>query len=256
MTVAVTYPGVYIQEIPSGVRTIATVATSITAFVGRAPLGEVEMPTDCFSFGEFVRRFGGLSVDYPQSYAVRDFFANGGSRAVIVRLFRPDADDGRARLTVGGNLNLVAATPGGWGDAIRATVKYAPRTPADDEALTAIAGPLGLVLGDFFATISQPVLTNLKLSLPNIGVTERFPVTLGDLYHGQQLTIAAKYSKTASGPVKLTAMRNGQQVEYSWPSVEFANTSTAEYVPSIWAGRKIAWMVDQIRLHGVLPLGS
>ena len=37
MPVAVSYPGVYIEEIPSGVRTITGVATSITAFLGRAP---------------------------------------------------------------------------------------------------------------------------------------------------------------------------------------------------------------------------
>ena len=42
MSATLTYPGVYIEEIPSGVRTITGVATSITAFVGRAFRG----PTD------------------------------------------------------------------------------------------------------------------------------------------------------------------------------------------------------------------
>jgi len=135
MSVTLSYPGVYIQEVPSGVRTVASVATSITAFVGRSLLGTVEEPTDCFSFGEFIRRFGGLAADFPLTYAVRDFFANGGSQATIVRLFRAGADDGMARLTVGGNLALVAANPGSWGNALRATVAYAPNTPADNAAL-------------------------------------------------------------------------------------------------------------------------
>ena len=109
---------------------------------------------------------------------------------------------------------------------------------------------LELVLGDFFAVISQPVLTNLRLTLPGVGVTEQFPATLGDLYHGQQLIIAGKFSSAATGPVKLTAMREGKQVEYSWPKAAFTNTAEAEYVPTVWAGRKIAYLIDQIRAHG------
>ena len=109
---------------------------------------------------------------------------------------------------------------------------------------------LELVLGDFFAVISQPVLTNLSLTLPGVGVTEQFPATLGDLYHGQQLIIAGKFSSAATGPVKLTAMREGKQVEYSWPKAAFTNTAEAEYVPAVWAGRKIAYLIDQIRAHG------
>jgi hypothetical protein len=150
MSVTLTYPGVYIQEIPSGVRTVAAVATSITAFVGRAPRGPVEEPTECFSFGEFVRRFGGLAADFPLTYAVRDFFANGGSRALIVRLFRQGAGEGRATVTVGGTLALVAADPGLWGNELRATLAHPGTTKADVDALTAISKPLGLTPGDFF----------------------------------------------------------------------------------------------------------
>ncbi len=87
MPSALTYPGVYVEEIPSGVRTITGVATSITAFIGRAERGPTNEPITIFNFGDFERAFGGLQVDYPMSYAVRDFFLNGGGQAIIVRLF-------------------------------------------------------------------------------------------------------------------------------------------------------------------------
>ena len=109
---------------------------------------------------------------------------------------------------------------------------------------------LELVLGDFFAVVSRPVLTNLRLSLPALGVTERFPATLGDLYHGQQLIVAAQFKTPATGPVKLTATRGGEPVEYVWPEVAFVNTPEATYVPAVWAGRKISYLIDQIRAHG------
>ena len=96
MPVTPTYPGVYIEEISSGVRTIVGVATSITAFIGRAKSGEVNQAKTINSYGDFERQFGGLWVDSSLGYAVRDFYLNGGGQAIIVRLFHPffatDAD--------------------------------------------------------------------------------------------------------------------------------------------------------------------
>ena len=81
-----TYPGVYIEELPSGVRSIGGVATSITTFIGRAKQGPVDDPIVINSFADFERQFGVLDAACPLSYAVRDFFLGGGNQAVIVRL--------------------------------------------------------------------------------------------------------------------------------------------------------------------------
>src|SRR5437870_1868896 len=89
MPVAPTYPGVYIEEIPSGVRTITGVATSITAFLGRALRGPVNEAVVINSFGDFERIFGGLWAPSSLGFAVRDFYLNGGGQAIIVRLFHP-----------------------------------------------------------------------------------------------------------------------------------------------------------------------
>lgn len=86
MPPTLTYPGVYIEEIPSGVHTIIGVATSITAFVGRAPRGEVNKPITIDKYGDYERLYGGLSLQSTMSYAVSDFYANGGSLAIIVRI--------------------------------------------------------------------------------------------------------------------------------------------------------------------------
>ena len=72
----VSYPGVYIQEVPSGVRTITGVATSITAFVGRALRGPVDDPLRIYSFADYERSFGGLWADSTMSFAVnREYVA-------------------------------------------------------------------------------------------------------------------------------------------------------------------------------------
>jgi phage tail sheath protein FI len=120
MPPTLTFPGVYIEEIPSGVRTIVGVATSITAFVGRALRGPTDKPVVINSYGDFERIFGGLWVDSYLGYAVRDFYLNGGSQAIIVRLHEGGT---AAEITVGG-LPLIATNVGKWGNNLEVTVAH------------------------------------------------------------------------------------------------------------------------------------
>lgn len=130
---ALSYPGVYIEELPSGVRTITGVATSVTAFVGRALRGPVDQPETITSYADFERVYGGLWVDSRLAYAVRDFYTQGGTTAVIVRVHKTKTND-VAGITLGtGNaqLKLVAASPGAWGGKLSATVDNLVATPSD-----------------------------------------------------------------------------------------------------------------------------
>src|SRR4030095_5714893 len=86
MPVTVSYPGVYVEEVPSGVRTITGVATSIAAFVGWAPIGPTDRAKLVLSWPDFARKFGGFDARSLLGHAVSHFFANGGQRAFIVRL--------------------------------------------------------------------------------------------------------------------------------------------------------------------------
>ena len=97
MPATLSYPGVYIEEIPSGVRTITGVATSITALIGRAQRGPTNKAITINSFSDFDRIFGGLWLDSTLGYAVRDFYQNGGSQAIIVRLFHGVAEADRKK---------------------------------------------------------------------------------------------------------------------------------------------------------------
>src|SRR5262245_19734273 len=130
MPSTLTYPGVYIEEISSGVHTITGVATSITAFVGFAKRGPVNDPTLVQSFAEFARVFGGLWSQSTMSYAVQQFFLNGGRDALIVRAVKITGA-GAAKngsVTVGGAgakaLDLEAANPGAWSDSLLVRIDH------------------------------------------------------------------------------------------------------------------------------------
>jgi Bacteriophage tail sheath protein len=127
MSLTPTYPGVYIQELPSASRTITGVATSITAFVGRAQRGPIDTdappqggPRLIHSFGDFERIYGGLWKQSSMSYAVQQYYLNGGKDAVIVRV-----QNGAAPATftlTGGAWKLEAANPGVWADQLSINV--------------------------------------------------------------------------------------------------------------------------------------
>lgn len=136
MPVTPTYPGVYIEEIPSGVRTITGVATSITAFIGRALQGPIDKAVRIQSFADYERQFGGLWVESLMSYAVQQFFLNGGSDAIIIRVVSGTAKF--ATVNVNG-LNLAAANPGEWsskdGQELQAVIDHKTRPGDSDNTL-------------------------------------------------------------------------------------------------------------------------
>jgi Bacteriophage tail sheath protein len=81
----ISYPGVYVEELPWGVRSISGVETSTAAFIGRALDGPTEPVCIC-AFAEYERAFGPPDPERELGHAVRAFFENGGERAWVVRV--------------------------------------------------------------------------------------------------------------------------------------------------------------------------
>jgi phage tail sheath protein FI len=127
MAVALSYPGVYVEEIPSGVRTITGVATSITAFAGWAPKGPTDSAGLVLSWSDFMRQYGGLNANSLLGYAVSHFFLNGGQQAYIVRLVTtgdgtPANNAATAAVTMA-PLAISAQNPGTWANDYAIAIK-------------------------------------------------------------------------------------------------------------------------------------
>jgi phage tail sheath protein FI len=132
MPLPLTHPGVYIEEVPSGVRTITGVATSIGLFIGWAARGPVDRAVRIASFADYERRYGGLDQRTLLGYAVQQFFDNGGPDAYVIRLAAvEDPDDSSIEAAVAataeaGGQTFTAASPGVW--AAKYAVRVTPRT--------------------------------------------------------------------------------------------------------------------------------
>lgn len=149
-----TYPGVYIQEVESPVHTVTPAATSTAAFIGRAKRGPDSSlggagPELIHSFGDFQSTFGGLWDASPLGYAVGDFFLNGGSDAVIVRLHHGATAAALSVPGVGGANTLQAKSKGAWGNKLRVRVEYVLETgtPSSDPTYKLVAENVARPLG-------------------------------------------------------------------------------------------------------------
>ena len=129
MPQALTYPGVYIEEKPSGVHTIVGVGTSITAFVGSTAAGVENTAVQLFNWRDYTRSFGPLASDSELSYGVQQFFANGGRQCVVVRVPKHGAVAGKLVLAANKNtsnkaLNVSAISSGSWSNSLVVDVDY------------------------------------------------------------------------------------------------------------------------------------
>ena len=121
-----TYPGIYVEEVPSGVRAIVGVSTAETAFVDFFPRGPADRAQRITSFGDFERIFGGLDARSEASYAIRQYYLNGGQVAWVVRISAGDPDTAAVTLTGGSppqdTLTVSASSPGDWGNGLEVAV--------------------------------------------------------------------------------------------------------------------------------------
>jgi hypothetical protein len=155
MPVTPTYPGVYIEEIPSAVRTITSVATSIAAFIDFFKEGPLNQAVQIFGLTDFGRVFGGLDDRSEASYAIAQFFLNGGSEAFVIRVAKNTVANPLKKASVqikadtsGGGaviLNVTAANEGVWGNNLRIDIDHSTSDPTKlfNLSVTRFDGPAG-----------------------------------------------------------------------------------------------------------------
>jgi uncharacterized protein len=126
MPISPTYPGVYVQEVPSGVRTIVGVSTSTALFIGASADGPMNQPVLCLNYSDFSKVFSENTDSTDLARYIKLFFLNGGSMCYVMRIA-----DGAVKSAVtlkseagASVLKLEARNEGVGGNSIRAAVNY------------------------------------------------------------------------------------------------------------------------------------
>ncbi len=155
MPTAPTFPGVYVEEVPSGVHPIVGVPTAVAAFIGWFPRGPMNSAEEVLSFADVERTFGGLHPDSDTSFALQQYFLNGGSRAYVVRVAAPGAGPGANDKPLGkahadvpkadgsGAFTVTARDEGKWGDNLHVQVLAATASDRFDLVISLLSDDTG-----------------------------------------------------------------------------------------------------------------
>ena len=102
-----------------------------------------------------------------------------------------------------------------------------------------------------FSQISHPILTSPKVSWGSVATHDVLPSQMPDVFKGSQLVAVGRYRSGGNQTVTLSGMVNGKPQSYSFPNQSFASGQTQyNFLPRIWASRRIGQLMDQIRLKG------
>jgi len=105
-------------------------------------------------------------------------------------------------------------------------------------------------VSSFFAKINNPVLSNTRLEFSAINVRDTYPRQIPDIFAGMQLIQFGRYTNSGSTAIYLTGEINSEEGRFTY-QVDFpAEQSQNEFIPRLWATRKIGYLMDEIRLHG------
>jgi Ca-activated chloride channel family protein len=110
---------------------------------------------------------------------------------------------------------------------------------------------LELKVSNFYTRIKEPALTNLKLDLSGgVRTAKMYPADLPDLFKGDQLVVAGRYSGAGDVEAKLTGNVVGREQTFTYKLHFDDRKTTDDYVPRLWATRRVGFLLDEIRIHG------
>jgi len=250
------HPGVFVEEVSSGVRPIEGVGTSTAAFVGITGKGVPNKATFITSWQQYVRKFGGIFTGSYLPYALSQFFNNGGKRCYIVRALNvlgavaatrdlADSENPVVRNT----LRITANGAGTWGNGLLVTVQDASSDPTGEFKLTiALDDPKKVV--EVFDNLSMDPSSSDYVETSINGASEYITVknlgaaaTLAKANRTTTVVLADPVPFAVGGETLIIEMPDG-----STNTVKFANSTPRKdaitAINTAWAALNVSASLD------------
>ena len=113
---------------------------------------------------------------------------------------------------------------------------------------------LEIKVSNFFTKINHPVLTNLALDMGGVESDLVYPREMPDIFRGTQLTLIGRYRNPrdlANIVLRLTGRAGEHTRSFAYENLSFPlNTERNEFLPRLWATRRVGWLMEQIRTNG------
>jgi Ca-activated chloride channel family protein len=106
-------------------------------------------------------------------------------------------------------------------------------------------------VSNFFSKIKEPVLANPTIKFTaDVRVTKMYPAPLPDFFRGDQLVLVGRYSGHGDSAIVLEGTVNGATRKFTYEVNFPRNDDGHEFIPRLWATRRVGYLLDEIRLHG------
>lgn len=106
-------------------------------------------------------------------------------------------------------------------------------------------------VSSFFAKIKEPVLANPSLKFTgDVRTTKLYPSPLPDLFKGEQLVLVGRYSGKGDSTAVIEGSVNGAKKKFTYEAKFTEESSDNDFIPRLWATRRVGYLMDEIRLHG------
>jgi Ca-activated chloride channel family protein len=110
---------------------------------------------------------------------------------------------------------------------------------------------LEVKVSSFFSKIKEPVIANPELSFSgNVRVSKLYPSPLPDVFKGEQIVVAGRYSGQGDGAITLRGTVNDGSRKFAYDVTFPSNSTENDFIPRLWATRRVGYLLDEIRLHG------
>lgn len=110
---------------------------------------------------------------------------------------------------------------------------------------------LEVKVSNFFSKIKEPVLANPTLRFTgDVRVTKLYPAPLPDVFRGDQLVLVGRYSGRGDSAIVLEGTVNGVRKKFTYEVSFPRRDDDLEFIPRLWATRRVGYLLDEIRLHG------
>jgi Ca-activated chloride channel family protein len=110
---------------------------------------------------------------------------------------------------------------------------------------------LEIKVSSFFSKITEPILANPALRVTGgVRISKMYPEPLPDLFKGGQLIVVGRYTGEGAAAVEIEGTVHGQSKKFAQDVKFSADSPESEFIPRLWATRRVGFLLDQIRLHG------
>lgn len=253
-----TYPGVYVEEVSSGVRPITIASTSTAAFLGEAEKGSLTEVVKIYNFTQFQDLYGGFLNSY-LAHSVYQFFNNGGSQCYIVRVAGANVETADIVLTDRDvatplpSITVSAVSPGLWGNRLDLVITDGTRNPGNEFNLYIHVAGDPVPVESYPNLSLVPTAPNFVESITSTSSNIRVVVD-PSILNGTNTNLAAGSSTGAGAPVTPTGTNTRMRVNVNGDGYQEINLQDAVALgtpPDLSTAANIATAI-QLRVRALI----